>query len=213
MAGRLRVRARQSLLCGRKRIYTPRGFMSGQAAGVTGDASRTGVERIGHRGAPREFPENTLPAFQRAFERGATAVELDVHATADGAVVVHHDPALSRSVKGHPGQPIAGLTLKELQTVELAQGIRIPTLEQVFAIVPKGCRVYVEIKGSGIEAMVARVVSAVKRDCAVHSFDHAAVARMRELAPDIPRGILFDERAFDVIRAMHETGARDVWPM
>jgi glycerophosphoryl diester phosphodiesterase len=187
--------------------------MSGQAAGVTGEESRIGVERIGHRGAPREFPENTLPAFQRAFERGATAVELDVHATVDGAVVVHHDPALSRTVKGHPGQAIAELTLKQLQTVELAQGIRIPTLEQVFAIVPKGGRVYVEIKGSGIEAMVARVLSGAKRDCAVHSFDHGTIARMRDLAPDIPRGILYDERTVDVSRALRDTGARDVWPM
>lgn len=187
--------------------------MRGQAARGGGDDSQTAAERIGHRGAPREFPENTLPAFERAFERGATAVELDVHGTADEVVVVHHDPALSRSVKVHPGRPIAELTLKQLQAVELEQGIRIPTLEQVFSIVPKRGRVYVEIKGAGIEALVARVLSGVKRDCAVHSFDHEAVARMRDLAADIPRGILYDERTVDVIRAMRDAGARDVWPM
>ena len=46
------------------------------------------VEHIGHRGAKRELPENTLPAFQRAFERGATAIELDVHGTRDGVIGV-----------------------------------------------------------------------------------------------------------------------------
>ncbi|MGH7617348.1 MAG: glycerophosphodiester phosphodiesterase, partial [Gemmatimonadaceae bacterium] len=48
------------------------------------------MERIGHRGAKRELPENTIAAFKRAFDRGADAVELDVHATNDGVVVVHH---------------------------------------------------------------------------------------------------------------------------
>ncbi|HET9425615.1 MAG TPA: glycerophosphodiester phosphodiesterase, partial [Gemmatimonadaceae bacterium] len=56
------------------------------------------VERIGHRGAPRRYLENTLPAFTEAVRLGADAVELDVHVTADGQVVVHHDPALSRRV-------------------------------------------------------------------------------------------------------------------
>ena len=51
------------------------------------------IEVIGHRGSPRAHLENTLGSFQRAFDVGANAVELDVHATADGAVVVHHDAA------------------------------------------------------------------------------------------------------------------------
>src|SRR5439155_7107203 len=67
------------------------------------------VQRIAHRGAKREFPENTLPAFQRAFERGADAIELDVHATRDGVVVVHHDAELGRYAKDMAGKPISGL--------------------------------------------------------------------------------------------------------
>ncbi len=46
---------------------------------------------IGHRGSPRDHRENTLPSFLRAFDVGAEAIELDVHGTADGAVVIHHD--------------------------------------------------------------------------------------------------------------------------
>ena len=52
-------------------------------------------ERIAHRGANREARENTLPAFLKALERGADGIELDVHATADGVVVVHQDPVLN----------------------------------------------------------------------------------------------------------------------
>ena len=47
---------------------------------------------IAHRGASAELPENTLPAFERAIELGADFVELDVHAAADGSLVVCHDP-------------------------------------------------------------------------------------------------------------------------
>jgi glycerophosphoryl diester phosphodiesterase len=60
------------------------------------------IERIAHRGAKRELPENTIPAFALAFERGADAIELDVHATADGIVIVNHDPVVrvgSRTVR------------------------------------------------------------------------------------------------------------------
>ena len=52
------------------------------------------MEIIAHRGTPRELPENSLPGFARALEAGAQGIELDVHLTADGVVVVHHDPVL-----------------------------------------------------------------------------------------------------------------------
>src|SRR6185369_13837314 len=66
---------------------------------TTSSGTRRNVERIGHRGAPRRYLENTTPAFQEALRLGADAVELDVHVTADGLPVVHHDPVLSARVK------------------------------------------------------------------------------------------------------------------
>ncbi len=174
------------------------------------DPARKGaVEQIGHRGAPREFPENSLPAFRRAFERGADAIELDVHKTADGVVVVHHDPALA---KRYGGKAIVDLSLNQIRAVELDHGIGIPTLAEVLGIVPVGGRAYVELKGADVGDAVAEVVAAAACECAVHSFDHSAVARMRDIAPDIPRGILYDDRSIDVGAAMRQTGARDVWP-
>jgi glycerophosphoryl diester phosphodiesterase len=170
------------------------------------------TERIGHRGAPREFPENSLPAFRRAFERGADAVELDVHATVDGEVVVHHDPTIARDSNAYGRSAIAELAFAQLRAVRLAEGIGIPTLAQVLEVVPEGRRVYVEIKGEGIEERVADVIKQSAVDCAVHSFDHGAIARLRRLAPDIPRGILYDRHAIDIDAAIRETGARDVWP-
>lgn len=168
------------------------------------------MEWIGHRGAKREFPENTLPAFRRAYERGAAAVELDVHATSDGVVVVHHDP----SVHGPDGRllEIAETPLSLLATVRLADDIGIPTLDAVLADTPTDATVYVEIKGLGIERAVADTIHRSGAHCAVHSFDHDAIVRMRAIAPDIPRGILFDKDTTDVLVEMRRTGARDVWP-
>ncbi len=170
----------------------------------------TRVQRIGHRGAKRELPENTIPAFQRAFERGADAIELDVHATADGVVVVHHDRSL-RSAEGGLLE-ISRTPWAELARVELAPGIGIPRLTDVLAATPAGATVYVEIKGEGIERAVAAVIGVSGVSCAVHSFDHAAVERMQKIAPAIPRGILFEHAGQDVLGAMQRTGARDVWP-
>src|SRR5438477_207510 len=53
---------------------------------------KAGVRVYAHRGASRELPENTMPAFQRALELGADALETDLHATADGVLVTSHDP-------------------------------------------------------------------------------------------------------------------------
>jgi glycerophosphoryl diester phosphodiesterase len=170
------------------------------------------VERIGHRGAKLEFPENTLPAFARAFERGADAVELDVHATADRVVVVHHDPILGKYAGRLRGRPIVEVEFDELREVELAPGIGIPMLEEVLAFSPTRATTYVEIKGANIEKAVAAVIVASAARCAVHSFDHAAVERMRDIDPVIPTGILFDRRPDDVVAIMRSTGARDVWP-
>jgi glycerophosphoryl diester phosphodiesterase len=170
------------------------------------------VERIAHRGAKRELPENTIAAFQRAFERGADAIELDVHATRDGVVVVHHDPGLRLRSRWRRAGPIAELSWDEVRVAQLAPGIGIPTLDDVLAIVPAAATVYVEIKGANIEEAVAAVLARSTTRCAVHSFDHGAIRRLREIAPRVPRGLLFERRAPDMVGAMRDAEARDVWP-
>jgi glycerophosphoryl diester phosphodiesterase len=170
------------------------------------------LERIAHRGAKREYPENSLPAFLRAFERHADAIELDVHATSDSVVVVHHDPDL-RPNPHTPKRRIAEMTWEELERVELATGVGIPRLSDVLALTPAEKTVYVEIKGSGIEAAVVSTIANGSARCAVHSFDHAAIARCREIAPDLPRGILYDQAPPDaMVRQLELVGARDLWP-
>jgi glycerophosphoryl diester phosphodiesterase len=171
---------------------------------------------IAHRGAPRERPENTLPAFLRALELGAEGIELDVHATADGVVVVHHDPVPRATPPSGAlaGRRIDSLTFDELQGFSIRGLALIPTLAEVLAVVKGRVELYVEIKGTGIERAVVEVIreSPAPERCAVHSFDHAAVRRARELAPELRGGILFDREPVDVVGAMRAADALDVWP-
>ena len=162
------------------------------------------MERIAHRGAKREFPENTLSSFHRAFELGADAVELDVHSTRDGVVVVHHDPTLAED-----GPAIKDLTWAELE--ERAEG-RIPALRAVLEAIPASATAYVEIKAPGIEQQVSDTLASVPVRCAVHSFDHAAIERMREIAPKVARGVLFDGSLATLNDVLARSAARDVWP-
>jgi glycerophosphoryl diester phosphodiesterase len=180
---------------------------------MTQDRS-AGAARIAHRGAPREYPENTLPSFARAIELGADGIELDVHATRDGVVVVHHD-AVPRATAGDrrlAGRPIAELTHDQLRAFSVAPGVGIPTLADVLALVGGAAVVYVELKGAGIEREVIDVIRASDARCAVHSFDHAAIARAKASAPEIRRGLLFSRRPPDPAVSMHAAGALDAWP-
>jgi glycerophosphoryl diester phosphodiesterase len=171
-------------------------------------------ERIGHRGAPKELPENTLPSFERALERGAEALELDVHATSDGVVIVHHDPVLPPGTL--PRQlaraPIVSTSWADLKEAEVAPAARIPRLEDVLAMAGGHATVYVEIKGRDIELLVAETLQRAACVCAVHSFEHRAIERMRSIAPEIPRGLLFERYPRDLSESMARADARDVWP-
>jgi glycerophosphoryl diester phosphodiesterase len=171
------------------------------------------VERIGHRGAPRRFLENTQPAFEEALRQGADAVELDVHVTADGHAIVHHDPGLSGRVT--PAElrkrEISELSLADVQGVDLGNGERIPLLAHVLEMVRGKATAYVEIKAGDI-IPIAEVIKASGAVCAIHSFDHSAIAAAAQQAPEIPRGVLFDEWPPSPRAIVERTGARDVWP-
>jgi glycerophosphoryl diester phosphodiesterase len=166
-------------------------------------------ERVAHRGSPKERTENTLPGFLLAVEHGADAVELDVHATKDGEVVVHHDEAVQRMV-------IAQSAWRDLSQIDLGDGDRIPRLRDVLEAIGDRAAVYVELKGRGIEDAVIDVARTYGRRFALHSFNHDAVARLVQKAPEIPRGVLLERdtpKPTDQLRrAVERTQPRDVWP-
>ncbi len=125
---------------------------------------------IGHRGASAEAPENTLPAFQRAVEEGADALELDVQVTADDVAVVLHDLTLDRTT-GASG-PIALRRWDELRDVDAGyrfttdgaafpfrgKGVRIPALIEVLAAFPD-VPLLIEIKVPEAQRAVLRAIA------------------------------------------------------
>lgn len=155
---------------------------------------------------PRLARENTLPSFELAMDAGADGLELDVHLTADGVVVIHHDAYLP------DGPAIAATTLAQLRQFEAAPGISIPTLEELCALVQGRVVLFVELKGAGIERAVLDVLAGYTGPVALHSFDHAMIRRVARLDSAMRLGILFEEAPGQVGRVMADTGALDVWP-
>jgi len=169
------------------------------------------VEIIGHRGSPRAERENTLASFARAFADGADGIELDVHGTRDGVVVVHHDHVTnSRVGDAGPVMVLAESTLEALRAVRDSTS-GIPTLAEVLASAPDRAIVYVEVKARGIEEPVVACIRSGGRSCAVHSFDHRIVRRVHELAPELSVGVLQTSYPVDPIRPLGDAGARDLW--
>jgi glycerophosphoryl diester phosphodiesterase len=155
---------------------------------------------------PNAARENTLPSFQLALDAGADGLELDVHATADGEVVVHHDAKL------RDGTPIKSLSLAGLRRYEAAPGVLVPTLRELCALVAGRATLFVEIKGAGMEQLVLDALAGYQGDAAIHSFDHTLIQRLARLEPSRRLGILFEQRPTEIARTMAATGALDVWP-
>jgi glycerophosphoryl diester phosphodiesterase len=169
----------------------------------------TAPQVIAHRGLAATHRENTIPAFRAALAVGVGGIELDVHATRDGALVVQHDPVLSSDVARHAGRQIAELTLLEVRSG--VHGEALPLLSEVIEEVSGRCTLYVELKAKHIESEVARMVARHASWCAVHSFDHRMVARLRALAPDVPRGVLMSSYLLDPVAPIADHAARDLW--
>ena len=166
-------------------------------------------ERISHRGAHQTLPENSIPAFLRAIELGADAIELDVHATNDGVVIVHHDPAVT--APGVATSRLVDLSASELGRFPLAHGIEIPTLRAVLNAIGDRARVYVEIKALDIEPLVVRCIRESRANCAVHAFDHRVVKTVKALFPAIRTGVLEVARHIDPASSLIAAGAEDLW--
>jgi len=171
------------------------------------------IEAISHRGSHATHPENTIAAVLAAAEQGADGVEIDVHSTSDGVVVVHHDfvPRATVADRKLAARPIADLTYAELQLFDLGGGERIPSLLDLLSALGGRARLYVEIKGRGCEEQLAAALSAAPRSVAVHGFDHRAVGRMARLVPGIRRGVLQGSYMVDNCFALKSAFATDLW--
>jgi len=163
---------------------------------------------IAHRGASGYEYENSRAAFRRAIMLDADGVELDIHATRDGGIVVHHDPEI-------PGVgPIAQLTLAEARQLRIPNGETVPTLAEILDLV--GDRdVWVEVKGltSAYDRVLLEILQQgpAPQRYAIHSFDHRIVHRLGEVQPSLRRGILLSAYLRDPVAVMASVGATTLW--
>lgn len=158
-------------------------------------------EILGHRGAKGIAPENTLASFQVALDVGVDMIELDVHLSKDGELVVIHDPDLARTTGG--SGLICDLSLKELKALDAAAKFngtvtygtqRIPTLQEVYDLVQRQTRINIEIKttedGSRYPGIERNVVEFVWQNEAIaytiiSSFDFPTLQEVQRLEPDL----------------------------
>jgi glycerophosphoryl diester phosphodiesterase len=162
---------------------------------------------IAHRGAKGMAPENTLAAFRLGLEQGCEGIELDIHLTADGEIVVCHDETLDRTTDGK-GR-IRDKTLQEIKKYDAGswhsdafRGEKVPTLGEVFDLIPDSIMVNVEVKqpyGGQIEDKLVDFLR--RRDLlervVVSSFDHKCVRRIKLLEPKTKIGLLYQSRLLD----------------
>jgi len=168
------------------------------------------VVTIAHRGDPVAERENTLAAFAAARRQGADMVELDLHRTRDGAIVVLHDPTLERL--WGVDRAVADLTLAEMRAVG-SGGQRIPTFAELLAAVP--IPLMVDFTGPEVvEGALAdvRAAGAVARSLFVTG-DVDALRLLRSLAPEARLGLTWIRPEPPTAALLEELGAEFWNPM
>lgn len=151
-------------------------------------------EIVAHRGASFDAPENTMSAFELAWEQGADLIEGDFYLSRDNKIVCIHDSSTKRT--GNKDISVSGSTLAELKNIEVGSwkdsrwdGEPIPTLKQVMKSVPKGKRLLIEIKCG------AEIVPKLKAELeegtlpleqlTVIAFDAKVVAEVKKAMPQL----------------------------
>ena len=147
---------------------------------------------VAHRGASREAPENTIPAFELAWAQGAGAIEGDFRITGDGHIVCIHD-ANTKRVAGID-RVVKNSTLADLRKLDVGTyrgkdyaGATIPTIAEVLATVPRGKRIYIEIKVD--ESIVAALLEEIRKSglereqIVVISFNKRVIHQVKTKAP------------------------------
>jgi len=162
---------------------------------------------IAHRGASGHAAENSIEAFRRADELRADGVELDVHATSDGVIVVFHDASLPA------GERISETPAARVQEHRLPNGEPVPTLAEVLAAIPE-LMVFIEVKHLDPRwdtSLLKTIAAGGPERCAVHSFDHRIIARIAALRPTLPCGALAVARLVDPVHALDRARADTLW--
>lgn len=178
---------------------------------------------IAHRGASGHAPENTLAAFERAVQLGATFIETDLHLTRDARFVAIHDSTVDRTTNGHGA--VHEFTLAELRELDAGHwfdrqfsGQRVPTIEEILDFSCKHDVVfYFEIKYDSAWGMhhglaAALLGSGNSARSIVISFDPGTLLSLRRLDASLMLGLLIEESNPNATKTAMECGARQICP-
>jgi glycerophosphoryl diester phosphodiesterase len=166
---------------------------------------------IAHRGASGYEPENTIIAFQKALDLNVRGIELDVHLSSDGEIMVIHDETINRTTNGK------GL-VKNFTRLEL-QKYGIPTLSEILELVNRNCFINIELKGIGTEKPVVNLIEnyiADKNwnynDFLVSSFDWKMLEEVQLLNPKIQIGVLTEDTILEALAFAKKIKAFSIHP-
>lgn len=227
-------------------------FLAAMALTLTAQAQESSRQILvqGHRGSRGTRPEDTLPAFAEALRVGVDVLEMDMGVTKDGVIVISHEPNVSPAVcLGPDGKkmdkpvPIRSLTLDEVKKYDCgslknprfpeqipAPGTRIPTLDEVFALVEAstypaaaGVQFNIETKIFPAEpgltpqpAEFAKLTADIVRRhgmsgrVILQSFDVRTLKEMKKIAPEIRTAQLTYEELLDIVPAL-KAAKTDIW--
>ncbi len=155
---------------------------------------------IAHRGASSLAPENTMAAVYAALDLGVDMIEVDVHRTSDGELVVIHDVAVDRTTDGEGF--LNRLTLAQVKVLDAGSWFgrsfareRIPTLKEVLEAVKDKAILLIELKGLWTEVRTVELVQelGMSSQVVIQSFDFQQIQRAKEKAPEIPTVFLVDK--------------------
>lgn len=178
---------------------------------ISNNRQQTKMIISAHRGASGYEPENTLRAFEKAIEMGAPMIELDVHLSKTGELVVIHDFHTKDQKK------VADLSLAQLKAYDIGKGEHIPLLAEVLKAVHGRAKLNIELKADGTPKAVADLLlNLIKekkwnaQDFIISSFDHFLVQEFHKLAPSIPTAVIFEGNPIRGAQIATDAGARNV---
>ncbi|MBD0740012.1 glycerophosphodiester phosphodiesterase [Streptomyces sp. CBMA29] len=161
---------------------------------------------VGHRGVMGVEPENTLRSFRRAEKAGLDQIELDLHLSKDGALIVMHDADVDRTTDG--AGLVRDLTLDEIRGLDAGLGERVPVFEEVLEAV--GRPIQAEIKDVAAARALADALSAhgATDRVSVLSFHDEALAEIRTLLPDVRTVLVAGDLGPEIVTRAQAVGAR-----
>jgi glycerophosphoryl diester phosphodiesterase len=187
------------------------------------------ILRIGHRGACGHAPENTLASIEQAIALGCAFTEVDVQRTADGALVLLHDPNVNRTTDGKG--LAAEMNLEDLRQLDAGEGQKIPTLEEALQAADGKIGLILELKAEGLAYDLVAIVraSGFAGPLIYASFGQDDLQHIRRIEPDartlvlfkgLPKnpvaeatqvqathvGLRFDKATAPLVRALHKAG-------